>query len=76
MIFGMDKDHRKTLTFPTRRGKRLPQNQVVLRRQRSNGQFTVTIPSGVANALRLQGGDNLQVFIDRSDIVLRVVSHK
>lgn len=76
MTFRMDKDHRKPLTFSTRRGKRLSQNLVVLRHQRSNGQFTVTIPSGVANALRLEGGDNLQVFIDRGDIVLRVVSRK
>ncbi len=64
------------LTFPNTRGKRLSQNLVVLREQRSNGQFTITIPSGVAKALRLQGGDKLQVFIDRGDIVFRVVNDK
>ena len=64
------------LTFPNKRGKRLSQNLVVLREQRSNGQFTITIPSGVAKALRLQGGDKLQVFIDRGDIVFRVVNDK
>lgn len=54
------------------RGRRHAQNLVVLRRQRSNGQFSLTIPSGVAKALRLDGGDKFQVFIDRGDIVLRL----
>ena len=34
------------------RGARLPQNQVKLRRQASNGQYSITIPAGVAKALR------------------------
>jgi len=72
----MEKIDNPILTFPSKRGMRLSQNLVVLRQQNSNGQFTITIPSGVAKALRLEGGDKLQVFIDRGDIVLRVVSNK
>ncbi len=72
----MSKIDNPILTFPKKRGKRLSQNMVVLRQQNSNAQFTITIPSGVAKALRLQGGDKLQVFIDRGDIVFRVVSNK
>lgn len=54
------------------RGRRHTQNLVVLRRQRSNGQYSLTIPSGVAKALRLERGDKFLVFIDRGDIVLRL----
>ncbi len=64
------------LTFSIKRGKRLSQNRVVLRHQNSNGQFSITIPSGVAKALRLQGGDNIEIFIERGDIVLRPISRK
>ncbi len=76
IVFCMDHTGASILTFPQKRGKRLAQNLVVLRQQGSNGQFSITIPSGVVKALRLQGGDNFQVFIDRGDIVLRVVSGK
>jgi hypothetical protein len=66
----------RNLTFPGKRGKRHPQNMVVLRQQRSNEQFSITIPSGVAKALRLSKGETFVVFIDRGDIVLRMVSGK
>ena len=57
--------------FPAR-GSRLPQNQVKLRRQKSNGQYSITIPSGVARALRCEGGEVFEVFIERGDIILRI----
>ena len=56
---------------PPPRGSRLPQNQVKLRRQKSNGQYVITIPSGVARALRCEGGEVFEVFIERGDIILR-----
>ena len=56
------------------RGARLPQNQVKLRRQASNGQYSLTIPAGVAKALRCQGGEVFEVFIEKGDIVLRLFS--
>ena len=58
---------------PAPRGSRLGQNQVKLRRQKGNGQYLITIPSGVAKALRCQGGEVFEVFIERGDIVLRVM---
>ena len=56
------------------RGARLPQNQVKLRRQASNGQYSITIPAGVAKALRCEGGEVFEVFIERGGIVLRLLS--
>jgi len=56
------------------RGARLPQNQVKLRRQASNGQYSLTIPAGVAKALRCEGGEVFEVFIEKGDIVLRLLS--
>ena len=56
------------------RGIRLPQNQVKLRRQASNGQYSLTIPAGVAKALRCEGGEVFEVFIEKGDIVLRLHS--
>jgi len=56
------------------RGVRLPQNQVKLRRQASNGQYSITIPAGVAKALRCEGGEVFEVFIEKGDIVLRLLS--
>ena len=56
------------------RGARLPQNQVKLRRQASNGQYSITIPAGVAKALRCEGGEVFEVFIEKGDIVLRRLS--
>jgi len=56
------------------RGTRLPQNQVKLRRQASNGQYSITIPAGVAKALRCEGGEVFEVFIEKGDIVLRLLS--
>jgi len=55
------------------RGARLGQNQVKLRRQKSNGQYSMTIPAGVAKALRCEGGEVFEVFIERGDILLRMV---
>ena len=53
------------------RGTRLSQNQVRLRRQSSNGQYSITIPAGVARALRCDGGEVFEVFIEQGDILLR-----
>ena len=51
---------------------RLPDNLVRLQLQKSNGQFKITVPRGLAKCLRLSGGDVLEVFIERGDLVLRV----
>ena len=51
---------------------RLPDNLVRLQFQKSNGQFKITIPRGLARSLRLSGGDVLEAFIERGDLVLRV----
>ena len=56
---------------PAPRGSRLPQNQVKLRRQKGNGQYIITVPAGVAKALRCEGGEVFEVFIERGDIILR-----
>ena len=56
------------------RGARLPQNQVKLRRQASNGQYSITIPAGVAKALRCEGGEVFEVFIEKGGIVLHLLS--
>ena len=58
---------------PAPRGSRLGQNQVKLRRQRTNGQYLITIPAGVARALHCEGGEVFEVFIERGDIILRRV---
>ena len=55
------------------RGSRLPQNQVKLRCQKSTGQYSITVPSGVAKALGCEGGEVFQAFIERGDIILRRV---
>jgi hypothetical protein len=55
--------------------KRLPRladNLVRLQFQKSNGQFKITIPRGLARSLRLSGGDVLEAFIERGDLVLRI----
>jgi ABC-type lipoprotein release transport system permease subunit len=54
------------------RRPRLPDNLVRIQFQKSNGQFKITIPRGLAKSLRLNGGDVLEVFIERGDLVLRV----
>jgi len=51
---------------------RLPDNLVRVQFQKTNGQFKITIPRGLAKSLRLSGGDVLEVFIERGDLVLRV----
>ena len=53
------------------RGARLSQNQVKLRRQESNGQYSITVPAGVAKALHCEGGEVFEVFIEQGDIVLQ-----
>ena len=55
------------------RGKRLEQNQVRLRRQKANRQYTITIPAGVAKSLRCEAGEVFEVFIERGDIILRMI---
>ena len=51
---------------------RLPDNLVRLQFQKSNGQFKITVPRGLAKSLRLGCGDVLEVFIERGDLVFRV----
>ena len=53
------------------RGVRLSQNQVKLRRQKSNGQYSITVPAGVAKAQHCEGGEVFEVFIEHGAIVLR-----
>ena len=40
--------------------------------QKSNGQYKITIPRGLAKSLRLKGGEILEGFIERGDIVFRI----
>ena len=54
------------------RNPRLEDNLVRVQQQKSNGQFKITLPRGLARCLRLEAGDILEVFIERGDIVLRV----
>ncbi len=51
---------------------RLPDNLVRVQFQKTNGQFKITIPRGLAKSLRLSGGDVLEVFIERGDLVFRI----
>lgn len=51
---------------------RLPDNLVRLQLQKSNGQFKITIPRGLAKSLRLSCGDVLEAFIERGDLVFRL----
>lgn len=55
--------------------KRLPRlsdNLVRIQFQKSNGQFKITIPRGLAKSLRLVCGDVLEAFIERGDLVFRL----
>ena len=54
------------------RNPRLPDNLVRVQLQKSNGQFKITLPRGLARCLRLEAGDILEVFIERGDLVLRI----
>ena len=54
------------------RRPRLGDNLVRVQLQKSNGQFMVTIPRGLARCLRLEAGDVLEVFLERGDLVLRI----
>lgn len=54
------------------RRPRLGDNYVRVQLQKSNGQFMVTIPRGLARCLRLQAGDIIEFFIERGDLVLRI----
>ena len=51
---------------------RLADNLVRLQLQKSNGQFKITIPRGLAKSLRLNCGDVLEAFIERGDLVFRL----
>ena len=51
---------------------RLPDNLVRLQFQKSNGQFKITVPRGLAKSLRLGCGDVLEAFIERGDLVFRI----
>ena len=55
------------------RTPRLGDNLVRVQRQKSNGQYKITIPRGLARSLRLSGGEVLEVFIERGDLVLRLM---
>jgi len=57
---------------PFRNRSRMSTNLVFVQFQRSNGQYKITIPRGLAKSLRLQGGDIFEVFIERGDLVLRL----
>ncbi len=50
---------------------RLPENLVFIQLQKSNGQFKITIPRGLAKSLRLNRGDIMEGFIERGDLVFR-----
>ncbi len=54
------------------RRPRLADNLVRVQFQKSNGQYKITLPRGLAKSLRLQSGDILEVFIERGDLVLRI----
>ncbi len=54
------------------RRPRLGDNLVRVQIQKSNGQFKVTLPRGLAKSLLLLSGDVLEVFIERGDLVLRI----
>ena len=54
------------------RHSRLGDNLVRVQLQKSNGQFKITLPRGLARCLRLEAGDILEVFLERGDLVLRV----
>ena len=51
---------------------RLGDNLVRVQIQKSNGQYKITIPRGLAKSLRLKGGEILECFIERGDIVFRI----
>lgn len=59
-------------TPPHTKHSRLSSNLVRVQYQRSNGQYKLTIPRGLAKSLRLQSGDIFEVFIERGDLVLRL----
>lgn len=50
---------------------RLPENLVIIQLQKSNGQFKITIPRGLAKSLRLNRGDIMEAFIERGDLLFR-----
>lgn len=50
---------------------RLSENLVIIQLQKSNGQFKITIPRGLAKSLRLNRGDIMEAFIERGDLVFR-----
>lgn len=54
------------------RRPRLGVNLVRVQYQKSNGQYKVTLPRGVAKSIRLLGGEVFEVFVERGDIVLRL----
>ena len=54
------------------RRPRLGDNLVRVQLQKSNGQFMVTVPRGLARCLHLKAGDVLEFFIERGDLVLRI----
>lgn len=61
--------------FQNNEVKRLPRlsdNLVRIQFQKSNGQFKITIPRGLAKSLRLVCGDVLEAFIERGDLVFRL----
>ena len=54
------------------RRPRLGVNLVRIQYQKSNGQYKITLPRGVAKSLHLLGGEVFEVFVERGDIVLRL----
>ena len=54
------------------RRPRLGVNLVRVQLQKSNGQYKITLPRGLAKSMRLQGGEVFEAFLERGDIVLRL----
>lgn len=57
---------------PSVHSPRLGDNLVRVQIQRSNGQYKITIPRGLAKSLRFRGGEILEAFIERGDLVFRI----
>ena len=57
-------------TKPQKSGKRLKQNNIKLRETKL-GQYHVTLPKGIVEAMNFQKGDVFRVFIDNGNIVLK-----
>ena len=39
--------------------------------QTKNGQFLMTLPQGIAGAMRIKKGDKLEFIFDKGDVIIR-----